>query len=208
MDSNRIHIIAPPITIGCSSEVELRELKKEDADTLFVLTATNSLYLREWLPWVDRVTHVSDSEDFIKEILAHLVTDFSNISLGIFYKDKLVGVIGWHKVDLKKASTSLGYWLDEYHQGKGIVTAAVNGLVNWLFSVLDLARVEIHCAVNNSKSQAIPKRLGFSFEKVVSRAEKLYGHYVDHQIWYTTKETWRKNQTEVKDAGFAEVEEA
>lgn len=59
------------------------------------------------------------------------------------------------------------------------------------FEQYKLHKIEIHCAVENDKSQAIPKRLGFQQEGVIRSAEWLYDRYVDHQIYGMLKEEWQ-----------------
>ena len=50
---------------------------------------------------------------------------------------------------------SVGYWLSEEFQGKGIVLRSVEKLVDYCFTELLLNRIEIKCGTKNYKSQAI-----------------------------------------------------
>ncbi|MFX3631562.1 MAG: GNAT family N-acetyltransferase [Candidatus Pristimantibacillus sp.] len=47
------------------------------------------------------------------------------------------------------------------------MTKACNAFINHAFNDLSLAKVEIGTATNNSKSRAIPERLGFTQEGVI-----------------------------------------
>ena len=42
---------------------------------------------------------------------------------------RIVGAAGFAGVDWVARSTSIGYWLDEAHQGRGLMTSAVRALV-------------------------------------------------------------------------------
>ena len=87
-------------------------------------------------------------------------------------------------------STSIGYWLAEGYQGKGIMIKSCRSLIDYAFGNLGLNRVEIRCAVENSRSRAIPKNLGFTKEGIIRDAEWLYDHYVDHVVYGMLSEEW------------------
>ena len=87
--------------------------------------------------------------------------------------------------------TSLGYWIGEAYQGRGLVTASCRALITHAFDEARLNRVEIRCAVENRKSRAIPARLGFRQEGLLRDAEWLYDHFVDHVVYATLVKEWR-----------------
>jgi len=63
------------------------------------------------------------------------------------------------------------------------VTEAVKELLNIGFGELRLNKIEIRCAEKNSKSRAIPERLGFTYEATLRQRELLYTKYVDHVVY-------------------------
>ncbi|WP_334301100.1 GNAT family N-acetyltransferase [Alkaliphilus sp. B6464] len=96
-----------------------------------------------------------------------------------------------HSMDSTNKSTSIGYWLGEGHQGKGIMTKVTKALVEYIFTELNLNRVEIRCAENNYKSRAIPERLGFTKEGTLRETEWLYDHYVNHIVYGMVASQWK-----------------
>ena len=54
---------------------------------------------------------------------------------GVLVEDEIVGMVGFHSVNWPHGSTSIGYWLDEGHQGRGLMTRAVRTLVDHAFGV-------------------------------------------------------------------------
>ena len=63
------------------------------------------------------------------------------------------------------------------------MTKACKVFVDYAFEGMKMNRVEIRCAVENSKSRAIPLRLGFKEEGRIRCGEWLYDHFVDHVIY-------------------------
>src|SRR5262245_53409358 len=59
---------------------------------------------------------------------------------------RIVGSVGYHGINRESNSTSLGYWIDARHQGRGLMTRAVGALTEHAFDQWHLHRVEIHAA--------------------------------------------------------------
>lgn len=170
------------IELTIDQDLVLKQLQLSDAPRLFELTDTNRLALQEWLPWLDFTKTVQDSENFIKGSLKKNV-ETGEFDLGIWYQGEMVGVIGIHDLSKLNRQASIGYWLAEAYQGNGIMTRANTALIKYLFESLKLHRIVIKAATGNSKSQAIPLRLGFSQEGIEREAGFLYDHYVDLQVF-------------------------
>lgn len=179
------------LKIKVSPTLELRILEKEDAEELFKLTDENRSYLREWLSWVDKNQTVEDTKKFVQSGLEKIEKG-NGAEFGIWYQGQLTGCIGLDQLNKDHKKITIGYWLSEQSQGKGIMTEAVKALVNYLFGELKLNRVEIYCAVGNDKSCAIPQRLGFVHEGIMRQAEWLNNHYVDWNLYATLVNEWKK----------------
>jgi ribosomal-protein-serine acetyltransferase len=163
-------------------DTELRLLEERHAEELFALTNESRMYLREWLPWLDNNTSLEDTKGFIRSSLKQFAKN-NGFQLGIWFQGKLVGVIGYHSIEWVNRTTSIGYWLGEPFQRRGLATKACQSLTDYAFRGLRLNRVEIRCATGNNRSRNIPKRLGFKEEGIVRQVEWLYDHFVDHVIY-------------------------
>jgi ribosomal-protein-serine acetyltransferase len=161
---------------------ELRLLQSADAAELFAITDANRAYLRQWLPWVDSARSAADSRSYIDSTLQQLAEN-SGFVVAICYDQKIVGTIGFNEINWHSRIGYIGYWVAESHRGQGIATASCRAIIECGFQILDLNRLVIACGVENSRSQAIPQRLGFTYEGVARQAEWLYDHFVDHQIY-------------------------
>ncbi|MCE7794462.1 GNAT family N-acetyltransferase [Salipaludibacillus sp. CUR1] len=170
-----------------NNNTELRLLEPRHAEELYRLTDHSRHSLRQWLPWVDFIKTADDSREFIKVSLKQF-SQTNVFQAGIWYKGELAGVIGLHRIDWANQSTSVGYWLGEKYEGKGLMTEACRAVVNYCFTDLKLKRIEIRTAVENYKSAAIPERLGFKKEGCLKSAEKLYDKHVDCYVFGLIRE--------------------
>ncbi|WP_404331101.1 GNAT family N-acetyltransferase [Mesobacillus maritimus] len=176
-------------TLKVDEEIELQLLELQYATELYWLVDSNRLYLREWLPWVDNMVSPASYHSIISLWLKQF-SENNGFNAGIRYKGQLVGSIGLHHIDWNHSQTSIGYYLAQSAQGKGIMTRVVKAVLNYIFFSLGLNRVEIRCGVNNYKSRAIPERLGFTQEGIIRDGENLYGKFHDLAIYGMLSREW------------------
>jgi ribosomal-protein-serine acetyltransferase len=181
----------PRLCISIDDETELRIYEERHAQEVAELVDQNRVYLRQWLPWVDFSRTIEDSKAFIKNSLQQFAQN-EGFQMGIWYRGKLAGGIGYHPIDWANRKVEIGYWLGESFQGKGLMTKACRTLVTYAFDELGLNKVEIHCATSNIRSCAIPKRLGFTQEGILREAEWLYDHFLDLFVFGMFAREWQR----------------
>lgn len=176
--------------VSVDADTRLELLEEHHAEELFALVERNRPHLRRWLPWLDHNTRVEHTRVFIRACLQHFAAR-NGFTCGLRHRGVIAGVLGLHQIDWINRRTSLGYWLDEAQQGRGLVTRACAAVCDHVFGELELNLLEIGCAVGNQRSCAIPERLGFTREAVLRQREWLYDHYVDHVIYSMLAADWR-----------------
>jgi ribosomal-protein-serine acetyltransferase len=170
--------------------VYLKLLEERHAPEVFAAVDRERAYLREWLPWVDASNEVADTRAFIESSLRQFSAN-EGFAGGIWCGDEFVGGIGTHKIDWLNRRVEIGYWISAGYQGRGIVTNACRVVIEHAFREWKLNRVEIHCATGNTKSCAIPKRLGFQFEGTLREAQRIGDSYQDIQVYAMLARDWR-----------------
>jgi ribosomal-protein-serine acetyltransferase len=168
----------PDLVIHVDDEVELRLLREEDAHTLFALVDSNREHLRRWLPWVDSTLNVEDELAYIRLARANY-QDSESLNCAIYYQGQLAGTIGFHTINWLHHFAEIGYMLGEQFQGKGLMTKACRNLITYGFEEFHLNKIVIRCATGNTRSCAIPQRLGFTREGVHRQEGWQYDHYLD-----------------------------
>jgi ribosomal-protein-serine acetyltransferase len=164
-----------------SGECHMRVLEEGDAEGLYGLVESNREYLAEWLPWAAGQTREGTLE-FIRKTRQQLEKN-EGFQLVIVLDGQIAGVVGFVERKQEANSASLGYWLAEAHQGRGLMTRAVSELVDHAFDEWQLNRVEIQAGTGNRKSRAIPERLGFQQEGVLREYERVGDRYIDIVVY-------------------------
>jgi ribosomal-protein-serine acetyltransferase len=173
-----------------SPGIEIRQFELRDAQPIFALVERNRQYLRPWLPWVDHTFSHDDVREFLSRAQAQFDAN-QGPNAGIWVEGVLAGTIGCHPIDWANRNCSLGYWIDAGKQGRGLITRCCATLLDYLFDELLLHRVEIRCGTGNTKSCAIPERLGFTREGVAQEAEWVMDRWVDLVVWGMLEHEWR-----------------
>jgi ribosomal-protein-serine acetyltransferase len=180
-------------TYQLNEDLYLRMYIINDAEALYHLIDGSRDHLKKWLAWVDYNTDVEASRDFIQSTLKGVSeTGGYPKTLGIFYKGELAGTVGFNEVNQTHQYATIGYWLSEKFQRKGIVTEACRGIIHLGFNEMGLNRIEIRAASENKKSRAIPERLGFTKEGVIRQVEIVNGEFYDHVVYSMLASEWLK----------------
>jgi ribosomal-protein-serine acetyltransferase len=178
-------------SLSINKEIELKLLELRHAQEVFNQIEKDREYLSRWLTWENYSKAIEDTKGFIQNELNRFANN-SGFTNGIFYKKKFVGCIGIHDIDWINKKTSIGYWLGQSFQGKGIMTTACKSITNYAINELLLNRVEIRACTGNLKSRAIPERLGYKHEGTIRQAERIRGHFYDHEVYGIIAAEWNE----------------
>ena len=167
--------------LDIADDLHLRLLDETDAEELHELVDSNRAYLAEWLPWAAGQTFDATAE-FIRRTRRQLEGS-DGLQGGLVLGESIVGAGGLIGIDWESRKTGIGYWLAEEHQGRGLMTRAVEAVTDYAFDELGLNRVEIQVGTGNAKSRAIPERLGFRQEGVLRDYERVGDRYLDIVVY-------------------------
>lgn len=184
---------ATAIEVPVSEDLKLREVSVNDAHAVFNLIDTNREFLRKWLPFVAYTKATSDTEAFIKSVTAEGNT--TDLVFAVLHKGQHAGIIGFKSIDAANLKLEVGYWLAENQQHKGIITRSCSALITYAFERMKMNRIQIKVGIGNTRSNAIPKKLGFTFEGVERDGELLSnGQFHDLEVYSLLRREWDQQQ--------------
>jgi ribosomal-protein-serine acetyltransferase len=171
-----------------NDETELGLLETIHSKAVFELVDRNREHLRRWLSWVDETQSESDALATRKKQL-HNFAENGSIVAGIWHCGSLAGLIGLHSNNTN--CMEIGYWLGEEYQGKGFVTEACKKLIRYTFDDLHINRIEIRAEPDNTRSRAIPERLGFTCEGTLRQVSvSSDGSMADMMVFSLLRDEW------------------
>lgn len=174
--------------IRVNDKIRLEQVKLSMAQIIFDTIDKDREYLQKWLPFVDFTKQVSDTEAFISGV--SIDDNKKNSIYSIWFKEEFAGLIGFKDTDWINRKTEIGYWLAQKMQGKGIASLCVQKLTKYAFGSLKLNRIQIKIAESNSKSEAIPLRLGFQYEGTERAGELHQNIYLNLKTFSLLKEDY------------------
>lgn len=175
-----------------SDSVQLSLLNEADAPSLFALTHQNRERLREWLPWLDTVQREEDTLQFIRASKASAEAG-KELVYAIRHQGVVTGVITLF-LEKRNRCATIGYWLGKEHEGQGLIVRSCVVLLSHIFLHLEYHRAEVRVAPANTRSRAIPQKLGFRIDGTLRDSEWLYDHYKDSVVYSLLKREWEQRE--------------
>jgi len=124
--------------------------------------------LRPWMAFARK----DQTEEEVEINIRKSYTEFlqrEDLRLHIFLKEtgEFIGSSGLHRINWSVPKFEIGYWINSRFRKKGYMKEAVEGIVNFSLEELGAKRLEIRCDPRNTRSRAIPEKLGFKLEAIL-----------------------------------------
>jgi ribosomal-protein-serine acetyltransferase len=72
------------------------------------------------------------------------------------------------------------------------VTRACKQIIQVAFEEWGIERAVIQCGVENHRSSAVARRLGFTLEGIARHAQFLNGEFIDLEVYSQLRSEWRR----------------
>jgi RimJ/RimL family protein N-acetyltransferase len=174
----------PPKRIRLSESYVLRLFRTGDAKMIALAVGESLDHLRPWMPWAD---DESADERFQRQRLRavqHKAAIGEEWQYGLFPDDesRVLGSFGL-MTRQGAGSIEIGYWVHVDEIGHGLATLASRALTNVSLALPRITAVYIRCDERNTRSAAVPRKLGFTLEQTIVRAPEAPGESGRLMIW-------------------------
>jgi ribosomal-protein-alanine N-acetyltransferase len=76
-----------------------------------------------------------------------------------------------------------GYWIGEPYARQGYMREAIEAVVHYAFTTLDLSRIEAGCLPENTPSRALLENCGYKYEGVAQAYLQINGRWRNHVLY-------------------------
>lgn len=172
--------------------VALRQVRVDDASALAELYEAEREFLAPFEPERDATFFTRSGQALLLErTIALRAAGFTERFL-ILADDELAGVLAVNNIVRGVSqSATIGYFVAQGHNGRGIATHAVGQVSDWAFQVAGLHRLEAGTLTTNVASQRVLERNGFTLIGVAPRYLRIAGVWQDHVLFQLLAEDHR-----------------
>jgi len=130
----------------------------------------------------------------LREYCVDIFTKDQGIRWGIELKGtpELIGTCGFYKWVKHAHHAEIGYDLDPEHRRKGIMTEALTAMLEYMFTSVELNRVQALVDPGNQPSIKLITKLGFSKEGVLRSYSYFRGKYLDDVVFSLLRREWKQ----------------
>lgn len=166
----------------------------ELAQEIFNVVDASRNEIGEWLIWVENTNNVIDTMKFLIE-LEKKESDQKQVSYGIYINNAYTGQIGLVDIDPTNSNVEIGYWMNSKFAGQGIMSEAVKVLEQYVFSELDIHRIQIRAATDNIGSNKVALKNNYLLEGTMREDHFLQtkNSFVDTNVYSKLKKDFIKD---------------
>jgi RimJ/RimL family protein N-acetyltransferase len=169
------------------ASVTLRELRSTDARSLFAMLSTAEVGRFISPP----PTTMEGFERFIewtqRERAAGNYVCFGIVPKGL---DVAVGLIQVRRLEPQFATAEWGFVLGSSFWGTGIFAEGAQLVVDFVFGVIGVHRLEARAAMKNGRGNGALRKLGATAEGILRRSFLRNGQYLDQVLWTILASDW------------------
>ena len=171
--------------------IQIRYMEPSHAEELLDLLLRNRDFFRPFEPRRPESNLTLEEQTRMLEETTERRLREEEYGFGIFTNDegKLIGRCNLTQV-MRRAfqNAYLGYFLDEAHNGRGLMTEAVGLVVDFAFGPGRLHRVQAAVMTTNPGSQRVLEKAGFRREGFAPNYLSIDGAWRDHHLYAITRE--------------------
>ncbi|MEO0559209.1 MAG: GNAT family protein [Bacteroidota bacterium] len=181
------------LNLSLGETVTARSLQPEDAPAVHRLMTASRQHLDRWLRWSSAIQTLSD----VEALIARFETKEANgdgFHLGVWDDGELAGGAVCWGIHRENRNAEVGYWLGRAFTGRGLATQSAQAVIEHLFTVETLHRIEMQCGVENTASRAVAERCGLANEGI--RRESHWIRFVDHVVYGILRHEWASQEND------------
>jgi RimJ/RimL family protein N-acetyltransferase len=164
-------------------DVTIRFYRLEDAQPLLEAALESVSEAGPWMPWCHTGLTVEDIRGWIESQIAEREAGTAFEFAVQDTTGAYLGGCGLNNINAERRFANLGFWVRSSMAGRSVAPEAVRAVARWAFSNTELERLEIVCAVGNTRSQRVAEKAGAHREGVLQSRLFLHGRPHDAVLY-------------------------
>lgn len=143
-----------------TDRLKIRTFRETDIEDIFEIYSNKDIcrfLLNE--PWTSSIK----DEEFNKKLVANQLTQDTAISLACELDNKVIGDISIWYTGMKE-TVEIGFAFNDEYSGKGYATEATRSVIEYLFNIVKVHRIQANLDARNFSSAKLCERVGMRKE--------------------------------------------
>ncbi len=177
---------ALPVLVG--SSVVLREMRKEDAPSLFAL-----LTIEEVSRFISPPpSSVAGFERFIAWAARQRAAgSYVCFAVTLVESDTAIGIFQLRSSEPDFGTAEWGFALGAPFWGTGVFQQSAELVMEFAFDTVGVHRLEARAALRNGRGNGALRKIGAKQEGILRKSFQRNGDYLDQALWTVLDEDWR-----------------
>lgn len=171
-------------------DIAIRPYRSDDAQALYAAARESLEELSPWLPWCHAHYSLSEAAQWATLQEQHFAESREYAFAIVDSAGRFLGGCGLNQINPIHRFSNLGYWVRSSEMGKGVAPAAIRRLAAFAFAHTNLVRLEILCAVGNSRSGRAAEKAGAIREGHLHDRLLLRGQAYDAVMYTLLRSRW------------------
>jgi ribosomal-protein-serine acetyltransferase len=153
------------------------------------------------VPWVSPAFVATDSKS-ARAVLQRYADKWAQDAggiWGIWMEGTLVGGVMFVSFDAALGVCEVGCWLEPSAEGRGLVTRAVERIVDWAVRDRGIQRVEWRTNADNARSINVARRLGMRRDGTLRQLYPSGAGRIDTDVWSVLATEWRAHSAKTAE---------
>jgi ribosomal-protein-alanine N-acetyltransferase len=170
-----------PFPVIETERLLLRKVSMDDAEDVFFLR-TNE----EAMKYINKpkLLSIDDAKELIKKMN---VPDRIQWGITLHSANKIIGTIGYHKIEKEHYRAEIGYMLDPQYWNTGLMSEALAKAIDFGFTKMNLHSIEAIINPGNKASRMILKKFNFIKEGYFKENFFFEGKFYDSEVYSLVK---------------------
>ena len=173
--------IFQPFPIVTTERLTLRQLHETDKHEMFVMRSNPTLMHFVPRPLAQNTEEAATLIATMNEGISK--NEMINFAITITGENKLIGMVGYHRMQKEHFRAEIGYMLHGDYHGKRIMEEAINAVLQYGFEEMKLHSIEAVIAPENISSIKLIEKCGFIKEAHFKDKEFVKGAFRDLLVY-------------------------
>lgn len=171
-----------------TERLRLRKLHIADAEAMFHYISNDDV--TKYMLWESH-TSLKQTKKYIKMVTKKYLDGIYAWAITLKDTKEFIGMIDFGEFTSEGRIAEIGYSMSDVYWGKGLMSEAVQAVIDFGFNELYLERIYARCFSENIGSERVMQKAGMTYEGTLRKGIYIKGAYHDLKMYAILREDYK-----------------